>query len=131
MLYFISSYNIKIYKSFTGGIFMGQNKFGMDKRRSRLEKSCGRWFFVNITGSGTIVGYIKSVDGREITFNPYKAMRYNPQYGCNLYELVHEDAFLEISQTGYFLEPTNKETIEYIIKKQNEELLKEMKKRED
>ncbi|HNZ51726.1 MAG TPA: hypothetical protein PLA60_00055 [Candidatus Pacearchaeota archaeon] len=110
---------------------MSQNKFGIDKRKSKLEESINKWFFANITGNITIAGYIKSVEGREITLNPYKTMRYNPQYGCNLYELVHEDAFLEISPNGYFLDPTNEETIEYIIKKQNEEILKETIKRED
>ncbi len=110
---------------------MSQNQFGINKRKSRLEKSCDKWFFVNLTGNGTMVGYIKIVEGREMVLNPHKTMRYNPKYGCNLYELVYEDAPLEISQNGYCLEPTNIETVEYIIKKQNEEILKEMKKEEN
>jgi len=56
---------------------MSQNKFGIDKRKSKLEESINKWFFANITRNITIAGYIKSVEGREITLNPYKTMRYN------------------------------------------------------
>ena len=85
---------------------------------------------ITITGNGSVYGKIKGVEGREITFNPHRAFRYNEKHNCNLYQFVKEDSYLEISPYGYYLEPTNKKTLDYITKSQNEEILKQNKKEE-
>jgi len=100
-----------------------QNKLGPKKRESNLEKSIGKWVAINIVGNGSAYGKINEVQGREITMNPSRVFRFNKEEGCNLYKLVNEDVYLEVSLNGYILEPTNEDTLDYINKKNNEEIL--------
>jgi hypothetical protein len=105
-----------------------ENYIGPKRRQSNLEKSIDKWVVINITGNGAFSGKIKEVIGREVTLNPHKAFRYNKEKDCNLYKFVAEDSYLELSPNGYYLEPTNKETLDCYTKKQNEEILKSLKK---
>lgn len=103
---------------------------GIKKRQSKLEKRLNKWVALTVIGNGTQLGYLKEVDGREITLNPYRGWRYNKEYGFNLYEIVHDDCDIEISPNGYVLEKTNRETIDYSIKELNENIIKEKEKKD-
>lgn len=94
------------------------------KRESALEKSIDKWIVLNITGNGNVIGFLKEVNGREITLNPYRAWRYDKTHNCNLYTLIKENSYVEVSPNGYLLEPTNLETINYSIQELNEGILK-------
>lgn len=97
---------------------------GIKIDKSNLEKGIGKWGILNIPGNGSIYGKIKDVNRRDVTFNPYFGIRYSPKENCNLHICVREDAYLELSPNGYYLEPTNKKTLDCYAKKQNMEILK-------
>lgn len=103
-------------------------KIGPDKKISNLEKSLGKWVKLTIIGNGSAYGKISNVEGRNVTFNPHKSYRYNEANACNLFLMLDEDAYLEISPNGYFIEPTTLETLNYEIEKNNQEILKEIEK---
>ena len=106
-------------------------KHGIRQRQSPLEKSIGKLVEIFLIGGGSIYGNIKEVEGRQITFNPYKKLVYNTEKGCNLYKFADEDSYLEVPQNGYFLEERDRETIEYMILQQNEEILKKLKEKDN
>lgn len=106
---------------------MVQN-LGPTKRTNKLEKSIGKWIVVTTVGNESIYGKIKEVDGRNLTFNPHRAFRYDANKKCNLYKFVNEDSELELTQNGYYLEPTTKETLDYITRENNKEILRSLKK---
>lgn len=94
------------------------------KRKSKLEKNIGRWVAISITGNGTSYGKIKEVEGREITFNPYRGIDFDEKYKCNLWKIISEDADLEVSPNGYFIEKFSEKSLKYLVNKNNEEILK-------
>jgi hypothetical protein len=106
------------------------NNHGIKIEKSNLEKCIGKWVILNITGNGTIYGKIKDVNRRDVTFNPHFGIRYNIQENCNLHVCINEDAYLELSPNGYYLEPTNKKTLDCHAKKQNAEIIKNSMKKE-
>lgn len=98
-------------------------------RDSNLKKNIGN--LVSLTTSGGVYfGKIIDVNGREIIMNPHRGFRYNEGKKCNLYEMVKEDSFIEVSPHGYYIEPLTQKTLDYFIKTQNEELIKEKEKHE-
>jgi hypothetical protein len=105
------------------------DRHGISKRKNGIEKNVGNWVSLNL-GNASVYGMVKAVNGREVVFNPYRAIRYNKEKDCNLHTFVEGDSFLELSSYGYYLEPTNKETLDYYTKKQNEDIL-ENKEKED
>jgi len=125
MLYFVSNDKMEKFKRERERHwdFM-KNKSGITKRQSALEKSVGKWVAIDIIGNGTKIGFLREVNGREITLNPYQGWRYNPEHDCNLNEVVNEDAYAEISPNGYFIQGTNTETVDYNIKLMNEQIIK-------
>ncbi len=99
-------------------------------RETNLKKNIGNLVSLT-TSSGTVYGKIIDVHGREIILNPHRTFRYNEKMGCNIYELVNENSYLEVSSHGYYIEPLTPETLNYFIDKQNQELMKEKKKHEE
>ena len=97
------------------------------KRESNLEKSIGKWVSINIAGNGSVQGKVKKVNFRDVTLKSYKGLRYNLDKGCNLYKIVYEKLFVEISPNGYILEIINKETLDYHIQESNKNILESKK----
>lgn len=101
----------------------------IEKRENKLEKYIGKWVAISIVGNGTIYGKIKGVDGRDVTINPYRALKYDEKLDCALYILSNEDSLIELPSDGVYFEPTNKETFDYLLRNQNEEIIKEKAKK--
>ncbi len=101
------------------------------RRQNALEKCVNSWIAISIFGNGTQVGYLREINGREITLNPHRGWRYNQEENCNLYELLNENAYLEVSPNGYFIEPTNLKTINYSIMESNEKTIEDKNKQKE
>lgn len=96
--------------------------FGVPPKENVYEKYIGKEYILRPIGANdSFVGKIKGIDSEKgkITLNPYLGISYSKMIGKNLYKLIRGDYDLFTDLTKISFEPTNKESIIYNCRSNN------------
>lgn len=109
MLYFISSYNIKIYKLLENSGYMVE--IGLKKQEQEYKAYLNKYVMINILPQGqTYYGQLKSFDKRKAILNPYRGDKLNNGKLENC--LLDGELTIELMGLNIKIEETSKELIE-------------------